>query len=89
MRITGYRKNEFGWLASIDIGNGKMQPAGVIELGVNPTQKKAFFNVKDSIITGEDKEFVYLEPYIRARVKTRNWTKAGMLRSPVFVDFAI
>lgn len=87
--LSGFRKEEFGWLAAIDTGNGKMRPVGVIELGVTPIHKKAFYGVKDSIVINEDKNNVYIQPVIRAKVKTRNWTKAGLLRSPVFVDFAI
>lgn len=51
-----------------------MHPAGIIELGANPTHKKAFYNVVKLLITGEDRNFVYVEPRIRARVKMRNWT---------------
>jgi len=86
--ITGYRKEEFGWLASI-FDNAKMRPAGVIELGASPTHKKAFYSVVKPLITGEDRNFVYVDPRIRARVKTRNWTQSGMLRSPVFTEFIV
>jgi DNA ligase-1 len=86
--ITGYRKEEFGWLAAVPaLDNAKMRPAGIIELGANPTHKKAFYNVVKPLITGEDRNFIYVEPRIRARVKMRNWTKSGMLRSPVFDGF--
>ena len=87
--LTGYRKEEFGWLAAVDSGNGRFRPVGIIELGVKPIHKKAFYGVRDSITTGEDKNNVYLKPALRAKVKTRNWTKAGLLRSPVFCDFAV
>jgi DNA ligase-1 len=87
--ITGYRKNEFGWLTSIDAVDGSKHPTGIIELGVNPEQKKALNSVKKRLVYKEDKNFVYLEPLIRAKVKTRNWTKKGMLRSPVFVEFVL
>ncbi|WP_326079919.1 hypothetical protein [Paenibacillus graminis] len=31
--ITGYRKNEFGWLAAVPYGtSGRLRPAGIIEL---------------------------------------------------------
>jgi len=73
----------------VDGGNGKLRPAGIIELGVKPIHKKAFYGVKDSIVTNEDKNNVYSQPVLRAKVKTRNWTKAGLLRSPVFVEFAV
>lgn len=88
--ITGYRKEEFGWLAAVPaLDNAKMRPAGIIELGANPTHKKAFYNVVKPLITGEDRNFVYVEPRIRALVKMRNWTRSGLLRSPVFINFIV
>lgn len=41
---------------------------------------------KQGIVSGEDKNFVYLGPCILAQVKMRNWTKSGLLRSPVSRD---
>jgi DNA ligase 1 len=82
-------KKEFGWLVSVPSESGRMKPAGIIELGVTPKQRKAFYDVKDSLKTSEDGEFVYLEPQLKARVKIRNWTKGGFLRSPAFVEFII
>ncbi|MGR6763233.1 ATP-dependent DNA ligase [Paenibacillus sp. T2-29] len=87
--ITGYRKEEFGWLAGVPNESGKMRPSGIIELGATPTHKKAFYGVSKALITGEDREYVYVEPRIRARVKMRNWTKTGLLRSPVFTEFIV
>lgn len=88
--ITGYRKEEFGWLVAVsESHNAKIRPAGVIELGANPIHKKAFYNVVKPLIIGEDRNFVYVEPRIRARVKMRNWTRSGMLRSPVFIEFIV
>lgn len=84
VQIAGWRKGDFGWLAHF---NGR--PAGVIELGVQPTHKQAFYGVAKPLITGEDRDFVYVQPLIKARVKFRNWTKNGMLRSPVFVEFIL
>ncbi|WP_135553190.1 ATP-dependent DNA ligase [Paenibacillus cymbidii] len=80
--LTGYRKNEFGWLTSHE-----GRPAGVIELGVTPKQKSAFYAAAKELVVAEDREHVYLRPAIRARVKIRNWTQRGMLRSPSFVGF--
>lgn len=87
--ITGYRKQEFGWLTAVPGPSGKLRPAGIIELGATPQHKQAFRSVAGQLITREDKEFVHLEPRIRATVRTRNWTKSGMLRSPVFDKFII
>lgn len=87
--ITGYKKSEFGWLAGIADERGRVRPAGIIELGVRPTEKKAFFGVAQQLITGENRDFVFVEPRIRAHVKMRNWTRSGMLRSPVFERFII
>lgn len=87
--ITGCRKDEFGWIAAVEDGAGRLWTAGVIEFGVTPDHKRAFYGVKDALVIGEDKDNVYLQPGIRVQVKTRNWTKAGMLRDPVIVDFII
>lgn len=87
--ITGYRKTEFGWLAGVADDRGRIRPAGIIDLGAGPTERKAFYGVAQQIVTGEDRDFVYVEPRIRASVKMRNWTRAGMLRSPVFERFVI
>ncbi|PEZ05070.1 hypothetical protein CN326_15095 [Bacillus sp. AFS018417] len=43
--------------------------------------------VAKSVITHKVQKFVYLEPKIQAKVKTRNWTRKGYLRTPTFVDF--
>jgi len=85
--ISGYRKGEFGLLTSVIDSNGQYRPSGIIEFGVNPQQKQTFRSVRERLKVGENKQFVFLEPIIKAKVKTRNWTKNGMLRSPVMVDF--
>lgn len=87
--ITGFRKKEFGWLTSIFTDEGKIRPTGIIELGVSPENKREFSKVKKHLVYKEDKDFVYIEPLIRCKVKTRNWTKSGMLRSPVFCEFLV
>lgn len=84
--ISGYRKDEFGWLVQVE-ENGKKRPAGIIELGVPPKHKRAFYGVAKQLITGEDKNFVYLDPLLKAKVKFRNWTRNRMLRTPSFVEF--
>lgn len=87
--ITGYKKAEFGWLASVRDTSGKLRPAGIIEHGPSPNHKQAFRGVCQQLVTGEDKDHVYLEPKVQARVKMRNWTKSGLLRIPVFIEFIL
>ncbi|WP_433618815.1 ATP-dependent DNA ligase [Paenibacillus cellulositrophicus] len=87
--LTGYRKDEFGWLAAVPDLSGKLRPAGIIEFGTGPKDRKDFYIKSQRLETGEDKSFVYLKPEIRAEVKIRNWTKAGLLRDPVFTRFII
>ena len=87
--ITGYKKAEFGWLAAVPDLSGKLRPAGIIEHGAGPKHKQAFRGVCQQLVTGEDKNHVYLEPRIRAKVKMRNWTKSGLLRTPVFEQFIV
>lgn len=86
--LAGYRKDEYGWLVHVE-ENGVKRPAGVIKLGGSPKQKKAFYTISKQLIIGEDKKFVYLDPLIKAKVKFRNWTRHGMLRDPVLVDFVV
>jgi hypothetical protein len=59
------------------------------EFGVAPKDKMMFYRATQSIVSGEDKDFVYLKPQLQAKVKMRNWTKSGMLRSPVFERFVM
>ncbi|MBQ4899379.1 ATP-dependent DNA ligase [Paenibacillus sp. Marseille-P2973] len=87
--ITGYKKAEFGWLAGIEDDRGGVRPAGIIEFGVGPKEKNAFYGVAQQIVVGENSDFVFMEPRLRARVKMRNWTKSGLLRSPVFERFIV
>ncbi|SFM48122.1 DNA ligase-1 [Paenibacillus sp. 1_12] len=87
--ITGCLKQEFGWLAAVHGDGGRLRPAGVIKLGVPPIAKKAFKSVVEPLVIGEDNTNVYLEPKIRIRVKMRNWTQAGLLRAPSFVEFIV
>lgn len=65
--ITGYKKAEFGWLAVVPDLSGKLRPAGIIEHGVDPKHKQAFRGVCQQLITGEDKNHVYLECVYKLR----------------------
>ncbi|WP_281257624.1 hypothetical protein [Planifilum fimeticola] len=85
--ITGYRKDEPGWLISVE--EDGLRPGGIMELGMGPTERKAFYLVAQSIKTHEDRRFVYLEPRIRCRVKYKKRTHAGFLRETVFQGFVL
>jgi DNA ligase-1 len=86
--LTGWRKDEFGWFVGVQEGK-RIRPVGVVELGVTAQQRKAFYAAMQPYVTSEDKYNVYVQPLIRAKVKIRNWTKKGLLRSPVFVGFVV
>lgn len=83
--IMGYRKGEFGWIAGVRQPNGEVTYAGLIRFGVSPKDKRELDQISSKLKTGENKDFVYFEPVISAKVKIRNWTRAGKLRDPVFV----
>ncbi|NEW07657.1 DNA ligase [Paenibacillus sp. SYP-B3998] len=87
--ISGYRKSDFGLLASIDAANGSKVSVGVIESGVTPEHKQVIDRIKSRLVYKEDKSFAYMEPLLMAKIKTKNWTRSGKLRSPVFMDFVI
>lgn len=83
--ITGYRKNEFGLLATVQNESGGLRSAGIVEYVTKGTRKE-FYSKSQFLVTGEDKKFVYLNPMIQGRVKYRNWFKSGMLRTPVLTE---
>lgn len=83
--LTSIRKDEFGWGCQVE-ENGKLRPAGIIELGVTAAHRKKFYKKIAKLKTGEDKKFVDLEPELKAIVKFRNWTRGGMLRTPSLVS---
>jgi DNA ligase 1 len=83
--ITGLRKDEFGLLLAIEKG-GKLKPGGIMEFMV-PDARKEFYRQYQDYIIEEDKKFIFLEPEMKCRVKFRNYTKAGLLRIPSFVEY--
>ncbi|MFS0558894.1 ATP-dependent DNA ligase [Brevibacillus sp. 179-C9.3 HS] len=85
--IAGYKKDKFGWIVSMPNSFGGLRPVGVVELGVPSAHRKAFYSVAQGIRTDESKDTVYIDPQIRIKVRFRNWTSRGMLRTPSFVDF--
>lgn len=83
--VLGKRKKEFGLLLGLE-EEGKIRPAGVMEF-MNSDARKEFYKLYPSLIIKENKDFIYLEPKIKVKVKFRNFTKAGNIRIPSFVEF--
>ncbi|PTX63204.1 hypothetical protein C8P63_10448 [Melghirimyces profundicolus] len=84
--ITGYRKEEPGWLIALE-EDGRHRPGGVMELGIGPRERKAFYQVAQQMKIREDQRFVHVEPRIHCKVKYKKWTHTGYLREPVFQGF--
>ncbi|MFC5447979.1 ATP-dependent DNA ligase [Paenibacillus aestuarii] len=87
--ISGYRKKDFSLLAAIHNADGLPIPVGVIEHNVRPEHKKLIETIKHRLVYKEDQHFVYMKPMLMARIKTRNWTRSGRLRSPEFMEFVL
>ncbi|GLX70628.1 ATP-dependent DNA ligase [Paenibacillus glycanilyticus] len=81
--ICGYKRKEFGWLIAHD-----GQTVGCIDGDIPADVKQTFYTAASSMITGQDKRFVYVKPTLKVKVRFRDWTSSNMLRSPEFVSFA-
>lgn len=85
--ITGYKKDEFGWLCSVK-EDGHYRYVGILEYGTTPDERKAFYQVTKSLVIEEKDNVILLEPMVKAKIKIRNWTRNKMLRTPVFCEFS-
>lgn len=84
--IAGYKKNGTGFLITFADSN---KSAGLLEFGMNPMQKQAFYGVVAGIKTGENNQYVFIEPVIKCKIKGRGVLKSGCVMTPVFVDFIL
>lgn len=84
VQIVGYRKSQFGWLME-----HRKRPVGILESAVPRSHRNAFYGVSKHIATGEDRDFVYVLPGVKARIRFRSWTSAGTFRAPEFVEFVV
>lgn len=84
-RITGYRKKDRGLLCTHMDG----KPLGVILTGFDSVQRQAFFKIAEGIYLNEDREFVYLQPVLKCKLRGRGFVSSGGLRSASFVDFIL
>jgi DNA ligase-1 len=83
--VTSLRKDKFELLLAVE-EYGHLKPGGIMEFMI-PEAKKIFYKQYLALIKEENKKFIFLEPKIRCRVKFRNFTKAGLLRLPSFVEY--
>jgi DNA ligase 1 len=83
--VIGFRKKQFGWFLG-KVEDGVTRPIGVTEF-VPPQARRELYRVADEIVMKETEDSVYLKPRVCCTVKYRNYTKAGLLRMPVFVKF--
>lgn len=82
--ISGIRKQEFGWALQLDDGSY----GGVCELAPQEA-RAALYKVAQQLIRSENKNWYYIDPLIKCRVKFQCYTKGGLLRSPSFVEFIL
>jgi len=83
VHIVGVSKREFSWLLQKD-----GQHVGTLELAP-AVARQAFAGLVPQIKSGENDNYVFVEPVIRCRVKFQCYTKKGLLRTPSFMEFVI
>lgn len=81
--ISGYKRNGGGWLLRFD--NGKF--AGLVEFGMTPVDKQAFYQIAQRLKVKETSQYVYIEPVLRCLIKGRGLLFSGSIMTPVFVKF--
>ncbi|THF79867.1 ATP-dependent DNA ligase [Cohnella fermenti] len=84
VKIAGYRKNQFGWLVE---HGAKWRD--VVSESVPLPYRQAFYGVAKLIVTGEDKDFVYVRPEIEARLRYVKQLADGSPVQPEFVSFVV
>ena len=84
VRITGYRKNQFGWL----VQHGE-EWRGIVADSVPAAYRQAFYGVAKVLATGEDRDFVYVKPVIEAVLRYAKRRPDGAPADPEFVRFAV
>lgn len=76
-QISSIRKNKFGWGLSI---NGRY--VGVAEFPPPKSILSEFHKLANKVVVKEDKDWIYLDPILKCKVKFQCYTKTGKLRSP-------
>ncbi|WP_236693978.1 hypothetical protein [Sporosarcina globispora] len=63
-----------------------MRTVGLMEFMI-PAARKKFYQEYRKYVVEENKDFIFLESKIKAKVKYRNLTKENKLRIPSFVEY--
>ncbi len=84
VKIAAIRKQKFGWLML----GADDRYKGVLEF-IPVNEKKAFHKISKQLITGEDKDYIYLDPLINCEVKYQCLSKKGYMRSASFQKFIV
>lgn len=86
--ITGYSKKNHSWLLGYQ-DDERIRPIGAMELGITASARQSMWPVFQSFKSGETKDYVYVKPVVRCKVKYRDWYKSGAMRLPVFEEFIV
>jgi DNA ligase-1 len=81
--ITGYSKEDLGWLIGEMDANGHVIPAGVMRHGLTTAFRNTIWPRLMTSKVSENKNFVFVEPSIMVRAKHRGRYHSGLLRLPV------
>jgi DNA ligase-1 len=80
--ITGYSKKNHSWLIGVMNEKG-LKPVGSMKLGISLEHRTKVWPVLRKSAIGENKEFVFVEPTVRCKVKHRAYYRSGFMRLPV------
>ncbi|WP_158629933.1 hypothetical protein [Cohnella sp. AR92] len=83
-RIAGYRKNQFGWL----VESGE-EWRSIVTDSVPAAYRQAFYGIAKLLVTGEDKDYVYVRPEIEACLRYAKQRPDGTPFQPEFVRFVV
>ncbi|MDD9270218.1 DNA ligase [Paenibacillus sp. GCM10023248] len=86
--ITGYSKKESSWLLGYPESE-RIRQIGTMELGITQSARESMMPIFHSFKCGESKEYVFIKPVVRCKVKFRDWYSSGTMRLPVFEEFII
>ncbi len=87
--IVGYSKTKTAWIIADKINN-EIKVAGIVEFGISQTHKNAFYQVANQLKTGENNEYIFIEPILKCKVRGRGrQPRSFNIMTPVFIDFVL